>query len=74
MATNIPEYFSGCNWQIQLSPTLTILTCLSPAPGDSLVVAVSKFTRPLSSQLLLRIMSCYGGEASSGSGSYDLHF
>lgn len=47
MATNIPEYFSGCNWQIQLSPTLTILTCLSPAPGDSLVLSLLQFLNSL---------------------------
>lgn len=33
MATNIPEYFSECNWQIQLSPSLSQFShVLAPRP------------------------------------------
>ena len=63
-ALNNGNKYSGVFLRVYLTLSLT-LTCLRP--GDSIVVAVSKFTE--------HIMSCYGGEAiSSGSGSYDLHF
>ena len=56
----------GCNWQVQLSLALTILTCLTPE-----IVSLLQFLNSLAHwasyyELLRR--------SSSDSGSYDLHF